>query len=98
MFSLTSGSRAHVTAHRMYCISRRGIPGRPLEECAQVWICPRPCRRRVTVALDGTVTVIFPGLVKAIHTGVALDGQGPDIVFGPDSGELAELAAPGIGW
>lgn len=87
-----------VTAHRMYCISRRGIPGRPFEERAQVWICPRPCRRRIAVALDGTVTVIFPGLVKAIHTGVALEGHGPDIVFGPDSGELAELAAAGIGW
>jgi len=87
-----------VTAHRMYCISRRGIPGRPFEVCAQVWYCPRPCRRRITVALDGTVTVIFPGLVKVIHTGAALDGDGPDIVFGPDRGELAELAAAGIGW
>ena len=87
-----------VTAHQMYCISRSGIPGRPFEECAQVWVCPRPCQRRITVALDGTVTVIFPGRVRAIHTGVALDGHGPDIVFGPDSGELAELAAAGIGW
>ena len=87
-----------VTAHRMYCISRRALPGRSFGECAQVWICPRPCLRRITVALDGTVTVIFPGRVKAIHTGVAVDGHGPDIVFGPDSGELAELAAAGIGW
>ena len=67
----------------MYCISRRGIAGRPSEECAQVWMCPRPCRRRITVALDGTVTVLFPGRVTAIHTGVALDGHGPDIVFAP---------------
>ena len=50
------------------------------------------------MALDGTVTVLFPGRVTAIHTGLALDGHGPDIVFGPDSGELAELAAAGIGW
>ncbi len=82
----------------MRCISRQGIPGRSFEQCAQVWICPRPCQRRITIALDGTVTVIFPGLVDAIHTGVALDGHGQDIVFGPDSGELAELAAAGIGW
>ena len=82
----------------MYCISLRGIPGRPFEECAQVWICPRPCQRRITVALHGTVTVIFAGLVKAIHTGIPLAGHSPDIVFGPDSGELAELAAGGIGW
>ena len=50
------------------------------------------------MTLDGTVTVIFPGRIKAIHTGVALDGDGPDIVFGPDSSELAELAAAGIRW
>ena len=50
------------------------------------------------MALDGTVAVIVPGRHKAIHTGVALDGHGPDIVFGPDSGELAELAAAGIRW
>lgn len=48
--------------------------------------------------MDGLVTVIFPGLVKAIHTGIALDGHGPDIVFGPDRVELAELAAAGIRW
>lgn len=87
-----------VTAHRMYCISRRGIPGEPLEECAQVWICPRPCGRRITVALDGTVAVLVPGRGSAIHTGVALDGHGPDVLFGPDLGELAELAAAGIRW